>query len=45
MRMGCGVEFGGIPKFVQLEFVKFVSCTGRFPIGDYDFLYKVGSWL
>ena len=31
MRMGCGVEFGRSPNLIQLEFVKFVSCTGRFP--------------
>ena len=32
MRMGCGVEFGKSPNLVRLEFVKFFSCTGRFPI-------------
>ncbi len=31
MRMGCGAEFGRSPNLVQLEFVKFVPCTGRFP--------------
>ncbi len=30
MCMGCGVEFGGSPNLVQLEFVKLVSYTGRF---------------
>ena len=29
--MGCGVEFERSPNLVRLEFVKFVSCTGRFP--------------
>ncbi len=33
MRMRCRVEFGESPNLVQLEFVKFVSCTGRFPRG------------
>ncbi len=31
MRIGCGVEFERSPNLVQLEFVKLVSCTGRFP--------------
>ena len=31
VRMGCGVEFGRSPNLVQLEFVKFVSCTRWFP--------------
>ncbi len=29
--MGCRVEFVRSPNLVQLEFVKLVSCTGRFP--------------
>ena len=29
--IGCGVKFGSSPNLVQLEFVKLVSCTGRFP--------------
>ena len=37
MRMGCGVEFGKSPNLVQLEFVKLVSCTGRFHRGLRDF--------
>ncbi len=31
MCIGCEVEFGMSPNLVQLEFVKLVYCTGRFP--------------
>lgn len=27
--LGCGVEFGRRPNLLQLDFVKFVSCTGN----------------
>lgn len=33
MRTGCGVEFGGSPNLIQLEFLKLVSCTGNV-LGD-----------
>jgi hypothetical protein len=33
VRTGCGVEFGRSPNLIQLEFLKLVSCTGRFPSG------------
>ncbi len=32
VRMRYGVEFGRSPNLVQLEFVKFVSFSERFPI-------------
>jgi len=33
VHMGHEVEFGGSPNLVQLKFVKFISCTERFPRG------------
>lgn len=33
MRMGRGIQVGRSPKLESLEFVKFVSSTGRFPTG------------
>ena len=33
MRMECGVEFGGSPNLVQLEFVKFSKGLGLLVLG------------